>query len=132
MNGDSYTEFDPLSFFMAHKQNNANITILVKAIEDTTRFGAINADKLNNITEFIEKCKTKTRGLINTGVYIMDASVLKRIPNKIPCSLEHDFFPNMIGKDMFSYETTGQFIDIGTPESFANAERFFNQLQGSH
>jgi NDP-sugar pyrophosphorylase family protein len=62
----------------------------------------------------------------------MDAAVLKRIPNKIPCSLEYDFLPIMIGKEMFSHETTGRFIDIGTPQSFAKAERFFNQLQESH
>ena len=55
----------------------------------------------------------------------MSTSVLQEIPEKIPCSLEYDFFPSMIGQGICGYKTEGRFIDIGTPESYAQAEYFF-------
>jgi NDP-sugar pyrophosphorylase family protein len=127
MNGDSYTEFDPVSLFMIHKQKNANIIILVKAVPDTSRFGAIQMNKQNEIVRFVEKGDSTGAGFINAGVYIMKTSALQKIPDKAPCSLEYDFFPAMIGKNIYGYEAKGRFIDIGTPESYAKAEAFFEQ-----
>jgi|TARA_B100000315_G_scaffold260131_1_gene319451 NDP-sugar pyrophosphorylase family protein len=125
MNGDSCTEFDPISLFMTHKQKNANITILVKAVADTSRYGAIKMSDQKEIVGFMEKGSSTGTGLINTGVYAMKASTFKEIPDRIPSSLEYDFFPSMIDKGIYGYETEGKFIDIGTPESYAQAEKFF-------
>lgn len=127
INGDSYTEFDLISLFMAHKQKNANITILVKAVGDTTRFGTIQMNQQNEIIKFMEKGSGKEPGLINAGVYMVNTSIIQKISKKSPCSLEYDFFPAMIGKNIYGYETEGNFIDIGTPESYAKAEAFFEQ-----
>jgi NDP-sugar pyrophosphorylase family protein len=33
----------------------------------------------------------------------------------------------MTGKGIYAYETKGKFIDIGTPKSYAQAEKFFHQ-----
>jgi len=128
MNGDSYTEFDAISLFMSGKQKNANITLVVKALDETDRFGVVCKNENNEIIDFMEKGSNKGAGFINTGVYLMKTSVIHKIPKKTPCSLEYDFFPSMIGKSIYSDETKGDFIDIGTPESFAHAERFFKKL----
>ena len=125
INGDSYTEFDPISFFMVHKQKNANITILVKAVEDTARFGAVQMNEQNEIIKFIEKDSGGGPGLINAGVYMLNTSTILKISKKYPSSLEYDFFPRMVGKGICGYETKGKSIDIGTPESYAEAEKFF-------
>ena len=47
------------------------------------------------------------------------------ISKKYPSSLEYDFFPKMVGKGICGYETKGESIDIGTPESYSEAEKFF-------
>ena len=127
MNGDSYTEFDPSSLLMAHKQKNANITLLVTAVDDTSRFGTIQMNGENKIVQFIEKGSNTGTGLINAGVYMMNRSVLQKIAEKTPCSLEYDFFPSIIEKGIYGYETGGKFIDIGIPEFYAKAETFFDQ-----
>jgi len=127
MNGDSYTEFDPSSLLVSHKQQNANITLLVKAVDDTSRFGTIQMNEHNAILQFMEKGSSTGAGLINAGIYIIKTSALQKIPGKIPYSLEYDFFPDMIGKNIYGFETNGNFIDIGTPESYAKAEEFFDQ-----
>jgi len=128
MNGDSYTEFDDTTFYLAHKQKNANITLVVKALDETDRFGVVCKNENNEIIDFMEKGSNKGAGFINTGVYLMKTSVIHKIPKKTPYSLEYDFFPSMIGKSIYSYETAGNFIDIGTPKSYAQAEIFFKQL----
>ena len=127
MNGDSYTELDPVSLFISHKQKNAIITLLVKEIDNTTRFGIIQINEQNEIIKFMEKGSSKGSGLINAGVYIMNTSTIQKIPEKTPYSLEYDFFPSKIGQGIYGYKTKGRFIDIGTPESYAKAEAFFEQ-----
>jgi len=62
---------------------------------------------------------------MNAGVYLIEMGILEKIPDKTPCSLEYDFFPVMIDKGIYGYEAKGKFIDIGTPESYAQAEKFF-------
>ena len=127
MNGDSYTEFDPVSLFRSHKQKNASIVLLAKMVPSTSRFGTIQMNEQNEITRFMEKGSSTGIGLINAGVYIMKTSILQKIPNKTPCSIEYDFFPTIIGKNIYGYETEGNFIDIGTLESYAKAKAFFEQ-----
>jgi|TARA_Y100000031_G_C8165941_1_gene359364 NDP-sugar pyrophosphorylase family protein len=125
MNGDSYTDFDFDSLLINHLKLDDSIIIVVKSVEDSSRYGNIHMDEQNNILKFTEKGGTPNWGLINTGVYLMSTSVLQEIPEKIPCSLEYDFFPSMIGQGICGYKTEGRFIDIGTPESYAQAEYFF-------
>ena len=127
MNGDSYTEFDPVSLFRSHKQKNASIVLLAKMLSGASRFGTIQMNEQNEIIRFMEKESSTGIGLINAGIYIMKTSTLQKIPNKTPCSLEYDFFPAMIGQNIYGYETKGDFIDIGTVESYAKAETFFEQ-----
>ena len=127
MNGDSYMDFDPGSLLMAHKQKKAKITLLVKAFDDISRFGTIQMNGENEIVQFMEKGSSTGTGLINAGVYLIKTSAFQKIPDKIPCSLEYDYFPSMIGKGIYGYETDGRFIDIGTPESYSQAEKFFGR-----
>jgi NDP-sugar pyrophosphorylase family protein len=126
MNGDSYTKFDPLLLLMNHKKTDANITIVIKKVEDSSRYGTIQMNEQNKIIKFMEKGIGKGFAFINAGVYIMNSSTIQKIQKNTPCSLEYDFFPAMIGKNIYGYEAEGRFIDIGTPESYAKAEKFFN------
>ena len=41
-----------------------------------------------------------------------------------PCSLEKDLFPELLTQGMYAFEQDGMFIDIGTPEDYARAQRF--------
>ena len=128
MNGDSYTELDLVSLLKTHEKSKAKITIVCKIIENSNRFGLIEMNKNNEIVKFNEGGGGDIlHRLINSGLYLMETSVLDEIPNKIPCSLELDFFPQMIGNGIYGYKTNGKFIDIGTPESYAKGEVFFDQ-----
>ena len=101
-------------------------------MENVSRFGAIQLYKQNGIAKFVEKGEIRGSGFINAGVYLVKSSFMKEIPKKIPFSLEHELFPGMVGNGLFGFETKGTFIDIGTPESYAEAGDFFDQLCASH
>jgi NDP-sugar pyrophosphorylase family protein len=126
MNGDSYAEFDLVSLLTTHKKSSARITMVYKEIEDSTRYGTIRMVDNQTIIAFTEKGMVTGPALINTGVYMVNTSVLQETSDTTPCSLEYDFFPSMIGKGIHGHETKGNFIDIGTPESYEQAKSFFS------
>jgi NDP-sugar pyrophosphorylase family protein len=125
MNGDSFVKFDPFSLFMFHRRKGANTTILLRKVEDTTRYGTVEIGAEHEVVRFREKGSSAGPGLMNAGVYFVEIGVLERIPDKTPYSLEYDFFPVITGHGLYGCETKGRFIDIGTPESYAKAEKFF-------
>lgn len=127
LNGDSYLKFNLKNLYKAHTNNNAKVTILLKMKQKRTQFGSVNINKDNQIIEFKEKKEGLKKGLINAGIYLIKSSILKMIPNKTPCSLELDFFPNIIGRGLYGLESQDFFTDIGTPESYekANKNLFF-------
>jgi NDP-sugar pyrophosphorylase family protein len=125
MNGDSFVEFDPVSLFLFHRGKGAQITILIKRVSDINRYGAIEMNGEHEIVQFREKESASGPGFMNAGVYLIEMGILETIPDKTPCSIEYDFFPRMTGKGLYGCEAGGKFIDIGTPESYAQAEKFF-------
>ena len=55
MNGDSYMKFDPLLLLMNHKKSDGSITIVIKKVEDSSRYGTIQMNEQNKIIKFMEK-----------------------------------------------------------------------------
>ena len=53
-----------------------------------------------------------------------------RSPRGAPLSLERDVFPAWVGRGPLRLRTRGRFLDIGTPESYAAAVRFFGRRPG--
>ena len=127
MNGDSYAEFDPVSLLTAHEKSSAKITLVVKAVVDSSRYGTVRMGEDNTIKAFTEKSGETEGGLINVGIYLINTTELQEIPDDKPCSLEYDFFPSMRGKGLYGCEISGRFIDIGTPKSYVLAEKFFRE-----
>jgi NDP-sugar pyrophosphorylase family protein len=126
MNGDNFIEFDLPDFYKFHTNNSNDITILVKHVSELGRYGSVSCDNLMKVKEFKEKDASVKSGFINCGVYLFNSSIIDFLPNKIPSSLEIDFFPNILNKNFFAFETKGRHLDIGTPESYEVAQSFFN------
>ena len=40
------------------------------------------------------------------------------MPSRESFSIEKEFFPSMIEKDLYAYKSNTKFIDIGTPKNF--------------
>lgn len=125
MNGDSYCVADFGAFTRFHRDRQARATLLLTEVADVGRFGVVRTDDVGRVLGFDEKGGTGP-GWINAGVYLLSRAVLQEIPEGRPVSLEREMFPGWIGQGMYACRLGGRFIDIGTPESYAEACDFFH------
>jgi len=123
LNGDSLFRVDLQSFWSWYQARPIRHGLLLAQVPDTSRFGGVQLGSGNLILRFEEKAQSGP-GLINAGVYLLPASLLRGIPPDRPRSLERDVFPGLCGNDLHGFPCQGSFLDIGTPESFALAESF--------
>lgn len=126
MNGDSFFECDLQSFYNFHLNKGANVSIILKQINDTSRYGRVRVDKNSQVVNFEEKRENRGHGFINGGIYFIKKSFILKIPKNKQVSFEKEIFPSWIGKGMYGFESKGRFIDIGTPESYEKAQEFFS------
>jgi NDP-sugar pyrophosphorylase family protein len=125
LNGDSYCRTDFPALWAWHRDRGAQATLLLRWTADPGRYGRVDLDQQGNVCAFAEKCGPVAPGWINAGVYVLAQAVLAAIPAGRPVSIEREVFPRWIGRGLSGCPGRGEFIDIGTPESYAEAERFF-------
>ncbi|MBF0245562.1 MAG: nucleotidyltransferase family protein [Planctomycetes bacterium] len=125
LNGDSFlrSDFNELASYHLHKK--ASSTMFLVSMQDRGRYGAVEVDDLGAVQSFSEKIPGSRAGLINAGVYCFDRRVFTALPLHRPCSLEKEILPGLIGKGLHALVSDGQFIDIGTPQSYAGVPNFF-------
>ncbi len=122
LNGDSFCETELPSLLAAHQ---SQATIVVREVPDTTQSGRVEFDTTGAVTSFIEKGQTTGSGWISAGVYLLNLEVLASVPVGRAVSIEREVFPVLVGRGLRVFRTDGRFLDIGTPESYANAQRYF-------
>lgn len=128
LNGDSYCDADLQALAAFHVEKRAAATLLCAHVHDTARFGAVVLDGDGRVQRFEEKGPSGP-GAINAGVYVIEREVVAAIPAGRAVSLERETFPSLLGR-LFGVAVDARFIDIGTPESFAEAQRFFQVSDG--
>ncbi|HYV97774.1 MAG TPA: nucleotidyltransferase family protein [Gemmatimonadaceae bacterium] len=131
VNGDSYCNADLRDFARAHDRRHADVSIMVTSVADAGRFGSVTLGANNRVQGFEEKVAGRGKGWINAGLYLISRPLIERIPVGPAVSLERDAFPRWLGDQFFAYRSAGPFIDIGTPESYADAEKFFSDYHPS-
>lgn len=126
MNGDSYVDVDLGRFLDWYYQGGYQAALLLLNRTDADRYGSVTRDGAGRVIRFKEKNPGAGPGLINGGIYLMQAALPRSIPPGTLFSLEYDFFPGLLGQGLYGYECQGRFIDIGTPESYSRADDFFS------
>ena len=127
LNGDSFCRFEPLDFLRFHKMKKAVVSILLRKVSSGADYGMVKLDKTSRIIDFNEKnSQSQSRKcFINAGIYVFDKKAFGLMPRQEAFSLERDFFPKLSGTNCFGYTRSGFFIDIGTPERYLVAKKYF-------
>jgi D-glycero-alpha-D-manno-heptose 1-phosphate guanylyltransferase len=125
LNGDSFCDANIRELCAFHRKKKARATLLLTRVEDTSRFGSVETDANGTVIRFQEKRRAAAPGWINAGVYCVARELISGIPAGRAVSIEHEIFPMLIGSGLCGFPVRGAFIDIGTPHSYAEAERFF-------
>lgn len=124
LNGDSYCDFNLGKLMAFHSAKAAEASILLTPMEDTSRYGRVLLDGEDRVVRFEEKGAHGGEGLINAGVYLLSAALIRSIPRDRAVSLEREIFPGLTA--LFGLRVPGPFLDIGTPEDYARAAIFFS------
>ena len=127
MNGDSFLELNFRQFLHFHREHDGLMSMAVRRVMDTARYGTVQLDAESRVVGFREKLGAPVSGLINGGVYLFKRAMLDHIP-KGPASLENDVFPGLLEHGVSALEQKGMFIDIGTPEDYARAQTLYQSL----
>ena len=125
LNGDTFCDVDLNAMVDWHNAHQANATIALVHLPDTSRYGCVMTDEHDCVTRFEEKKAESGAGWINGGVYLLGRELIESIPTDQAVSIERETFPNWIGRGLYGWHSAGRFIDIGTPESYSSAESFF-------
>jgi D-glycero-alpha-D-manno-heptose 1-phosphate guanylyltransferase len=131
MNGDSYCEADLSQFGRWHRDKGAQSSVLLTEVPDTARFGSVQVSDEGRVERFEEKGGRSGPGWINAGIYLLARERIGEIPPGKFLSLEREVFPEWVGCDFYGYQSSGRFLDIGTPSDYASARKLFpNELPG--
>lgn len=125
LNGDTFSKFKADRFIKFYQQKKARLLILLRKAKSNKDYGAITIDRSSKITSFSEKNLSSRVTFVNGGVYLFNKSVFSEMPDKSKFSLEYDFFPRLVGKGLYGYKESGFFIDIGIPERYLSAKKYF-------
>ncbi|MCA1825607.1 MAG: sugar phosphate nucleotidyltransferase [Myxococcales bacterium] len=120
LNGDSYAEPDLDELARVHRECGAAVTLVAVERPDASRFGRLRAGG-TRLLAFEEKNPSPEPGLINGGIYLVERSVLERIPAGRAVSFEREVLPGLIasGAKVSVCRYDGYFEDIGVPEGLA-------------
>ncbi len=129
LSGDHIYKMDYEVMLDYHKANNADVTIAVMPVpmEEAKRFGIMITDDKGQITEFEEKPANPRSNLASMGIYIFNWKTLKEALTALAEQPALDFGKHVIpychdhGSPLFAYEFSGYWKDVGTLESYWQA-----------
>ena len=128
MNGDSYCSADLNKYWETHGRLGYEGSLLLTQVPDVSRYGSVKTSPGNRVLSFEEKGAATGPGWINAGIYLFDRQMLEGIPQGTAVSMEREMWPQWIQRGVGAHHAEARFLDIGTPESYAETERFFAPL----
>ncbi len=122
LNGDSLFLADPQALLELHLRKNARISLALKSMEDSDRYGSVVLDN-ERITGFSEKVFSK-KALINGGFYVASEDIFRDTALTGKFSLEKDYLERYCQDHLIcGRQDPGYFIDIGIPEDYRKAQQ---------
>ncbi len=125
LNGDVLTDTNLRDVLQYHKEKKAEATIVMARVMNPVGYGLVETDADGRVLRFTEKPPEDdvTGDTINAGIYILERSVLDRIPAEDAQSFEREVFPAMVqeGARVYAYLTHGYWQDVGSPQKYLEA-----------
>ncbi|MEZ4721656.1 MAG: nucleotidyltransferase family protein [Flavobacteriales bacterium] len=128
INGDTFFDVNLNEVFDSHL--GAEITMVLRPIENPDRFGTVELDSKNRVVAFHEKRAGLELGMINAGTYLMNISVFDSFDLPQRFSIETEFFAKHCADlKINGFVRDGYFIDIGIPEEYKRANEEFRSFR---
>lgn len=131
LSGDHIYKMDYAKMLSFHEKKGADATIAVLTVpmEEASRFGIMNTDEEERITDFEEKPKVPKSNKASMGIYIFNWRILRPylVADEADTDSAHDFGKNIIpkmlrsGAALYAYSFQGYWKDVGTLKSLWEA-----------
>jgi len=127
--GDVLTDQDLGALLETHRSRAALATLLLHRRSNSNSVVVLDAE--SRIVRLLERPTPEERSAVdspwvNSGVYLLDPSVLDLIPPGTPCDFPRDIFPGLIaGGRVFGHPLEGYRCAIDSPERLEQARREF-------
>ncbi|MEW5975405.1 MAG: nucleotidyltransferase family protein [Acidobacteriota bacterium] len=135
-NGDWIRQESEFAILYADNLTNVNLTRMREFHQNSGRpltmglfrtsfpeqCGIVRLSDYGVVVEFAEKPASPWSNLANAGIYFASPAILNLIPAHTPCDIGHDLLPLLVG-NMMGYCVPEYLLDIGTPESYAQAQQ---------
>lgn len=122
---DNLTDADLGALVATHTRQSALLTMALFRAPEPRRCGIAEIEgggREGRIVSFEEKPDRPRSNLANAGIYLTDVRIVDLIPKRRPADFGYDVLPGLTGR-MYGWTTDARFIDVGTPESYARAQR---------
>jgi mannose-1-phosphate guanylyltransferase len=126
IHADNYCLADFTAFQQAHRNRPPEciMTMMIFRTDTPSSCGIVELDKGGVVIGFHEKVANPPGNLANGAVYILSAELLKRMATEL--HTVSDFSTEVLNRFMgriYSYETSDVFLDVGTPETYEQANQ---------
>jgi mannose-1-phosphate guanylyltransferase/phosphomannomutase len=127
VSGDALTDVDLTEVLAFHEERGAEATLVLKGVEDPSEFGIVEIEEDGQVSNFLEKPDEEEvfSYTANTGIYLLEPSVLRDIPAGQEYDFAGELFPKLLeeGRRVYGYTTEGYWEDIGNIEQYMGAQR---------
>lgn len=125
ISGDALTDIDLTAVVAEHQRRGADASIVLKSVPNPLEYGVVITESDGRVRRFLEK---PSWGEVfsdhaNTGIYVVEPSVLEEIPSDTVVDWSQDVFPRMLrrGDPLHGIPVQGYWCDIGSIQSYLQA-----------
>lgn len=119
LNGDTMFRIDYDHLIRFHQQHGGLLSVVLRQVDDTSRYGSVATDGEDRIIQFTEKSEAQGSGLINGGIYMINRHIFDGLSLGQPFSFEKDIMQVKVAlQDFYATPSDDYFIDIGVPEDY--------------
>ncbi|WP_293751851.1 nucleotidyltransferase family protein [uncultured Paraglaciecola sp.] len=124
IHADNYCLADFTAFQQVHRNRPPEclMTMMTFRTDEPSSCGIVELDQRGVVIGFHEKVANPPSNLANGAVYILSAELLKILDTDL--HIATDFSTEVLNRfvgQIYSYETSEVFLDIGTPETYEQA-----------
>jgi mannose-1-phosphate guanylyltransferase/phosphomannomutase len=126
ISGDALTDLDITRALQFHRDRQSEATLVLSQVPNPLEFGVVITDEVGRIRRFLEKPSWGEvfSDTVNTGMYILEPSVLERMELGQNYDWSQDIFPAMLaeGRSIHGYIMDGYWCDVGNLNQYREAQ----------
>ncbi len=132
ISGDALTDIDLTQAVAFHRAHHSHATLVLARVPNPLEYGVVITAADGQVERFLEKPSWGEvfSDQVNTGIYVIEPSVLDYCPEGEPADWSQDIFPEMLRRQDSLWATVGRgyWCDIGSVQSYLQAN--WDALEG--